>query len=74
MLPFFKTHNSYFFMATIDKIILVSIVLVEAVDGILPKCGEGGMEILIGEENQDNGIMGLPSFQGRDTKLSYFRE
>ena len=48
-------------MATIDKIIPVSTVLVETVDGILPKCGEGGIEILINleqEENQDYGNMG----------------
>ena len=54
-------------MATIDNITSVSIVLVEAVDGILPNCGEGGMEILINqeqEENQDYGIMGCQVFKG----------
>lgn len=32
----------------------IETVLVEAVDGILPNCGEGGMEILINQEQEEN--------------------
>ena len=65
-------------MATIDKIIPVSTVLVETVDGILPKCGEGGIEILINleqEENQDYGNMGCQvSKGGIQNWIPYFCE